>query len=1155
MKSLVLKMILLFICFIHVNTIFAWENMPLPQLHVEGRYLKDNHGNMVNLHGFAQTYSPWFNEQNSQWNNYDVDACLTYNQGLIDGILNAGWKMNFIRLHMDPYWSNTPGVQTDGEHDISAFDFDRFKTYLDQVFIPMAEYAITKGLYVVMRPPGVSPENIAIGDEYQQYLLKVWGYVAQHPKLRNHPDIMFELANEPIHILGPDGTYGAGSQGHFDNLKTYFQAIVDTMRTSADNILWVPGLGYQSQYAGFAVNPVEGDNIGYAVHVYPGWFNSGQGYEPFQSGWDKQVQPIADIAPIMVTEMDWAPEKYNASWGKEVTGIAGGDGFGANFKKIVDDCGNVSWLLFTSPDLLDDFVDKEPAEGENYVFLNDPEACPWPIFHWYQEYANINVPKPDFAYIVQSDNGNGTFSNPVINGDFPDPLVVLVDDTYYLVSTNTNANPDKTILESRDLVNWSYSDVSIENIPLENNKLVNDADVHSGSLIETNNGEWWAIISYDQGALGSVPQLLPVSWNGTEPIIDETVIDGTSIQKPDVGRDYPLRSIETNDVFRHYILGKQWSWKQQPDDSKWSLMERAGYLRLQTTGVTDNFANAQNILSQRIFAYSSDVDHSFGTIKMEIDHMIEGDISGLSVFQDNYGFIGVQMIGGEKKVVTSVGNVLQTGATIVGSEIYLRVIVNFNTSKAELYYSFDNSTYTKSGVDVSLEKNPEIVSGYRFGIFNYATVQTGGYVDVDWFTTESEFEENIFYPDSFESYSKESLTLSDVYVEGGDQITILSGSNTMLDIRALFEDGHTEVIREEVECLNNNPEVITYKNGIITSIADGEAILEFSYVSPLGEKRQLTINITSTTFPLTNALFNPDIWEDGTFDGATNTLHTGQWGFGGWQYSGIDLSGYKYIIARLGAGNPADVAFNIYDGSSYWGSPASYKFGNNQEVVVMLEHAEKNDGTMLNPDHIYIAGFWSDGSNPFVIDTVFLSNSSEYDPPTIYIQDINSSDITALNDFYYVMGEGPSVSQQVIISGAKLTNDITITAPANYEISLEENQGYTKSLTLSQIDGLVSETQIYIRLVSDLDYSEYNENIELSSPGAFNKTIVLSGIVEDKSGIDDIPGPNATVMKKSYYTLTGRELADIEHRTGIFIVKEIYSDGAIVFTKIFKKSH
>ncbi|MBO7438261.1 MAG: hypothetical protein J6U21_01125, partial [Bacteroidales bacterium] len=46
------------------------------ELHVDGRYLKDEQGNIVNLHGIAQTYSPWFNRVNDQylWNNYDVDG-------------------------------------------------------------------------------------------------------------------------------------------------------------------------------------------------------------------------------------------------------------------------------------------------------------------------------------------------------------------------------------------------------------------------------------------------------------------------------------------------------------------------------------------------------------------------------------------------------------------------------------------------------------------------------------------------------------------------------------------------------------------------------------------------------------------------------------------------------------------------------------------------------------------------------------------------------------------------------------------------------------------------------------------------------------------------------------------------------------------------
>lgn len=374
------------------------EESALPVLTVVGRYLKNNKGEIVNLHGFAQTYSPYFNQ--NAWNNYDVSGCLSYNKRLIDQMQSAGWKFNFIRMHLDPYWSDDTSKESVRYEGHERFSSARFQKYLDELFIPMTKYAISKGLYIVMRPPGVAPEKIAVGDDYQKFLLTVWNIVSKHPDIKNNMDIMFELANEPIHILGPDGTYAGTGSGHFMNLKSYFQTITDKVRANgAKNIIWVPGLSYQSSYSGYATYPIEGENIGYAVHVYPGWYGSdaqspsaelggvmGGGYDGFQRGWDAQVMPVANFAPIMITEMDWAPEKYNSSWGKSITGEVGGTGFGANFKYIMDRTGNSSWLLFTSPHLLAQFKNVAGTEG-NYAFLNDPEACPWPVYHWFKEYA------------------------------------------------------------------------------------------------------------------------------------------------------------------------------------------------------------------------------------------------------------------------------------------------------------------------------------------------------------------------------------------------------------------------------------------------------------------------------------------------------------------------------------------------------------------------------------------------------------------------------------------------------------------------------------------------------------------------------------------------------------------------------------------------
>ncbi|MDE6768234.1 MAG: glycoside hydrolase family 5 protein [Muribaculaceae bacterium] len=402
-----IKLLAFLVALLTTGMAYAWPGMPMPKLHVEGRWLVDEDGNHVNLHGFGQTYSPWFNEMGSKWNNYNVQECLKYNKDILDGVMDrAGWKATYIRMHMDPYWSNTPGVWTSGENDISAFDMRRFQKYLKEVFIPMAEYAISKGLYVVMRPPGVCPEKIAVGDDYHAYLKRVWGYVAQQKALTENPYVMFELANEPVQIKGTDGNYGSGTDACNKALTQFFQEIVDIMRQcGCQNILWVPGSGYQSQYAGFAKYPIKGKNIGYAVHVYPGWYGSdaiepshelggsyGGGYSSFASGWANQIEPCAAIAPMLVTEMDWLPKKYESSWGKSITGKMLGSGFGANFKLLADRTGNVGWMLFTGPELLAQF-DGQPGSEGNYTKFNDPEGCMWSGYHWFAEYAGFELPE------------------------------------------------------------------------------------------------------------------------------------------------------------------------------------------------------------------------------------------------------------------------------------------------------------------------------------------------------------------------------------------------------------------------------------------------------------------------------------------------------------------------------------------------------------------------------------------------------------------------------------------------------------------------------------------------------------------------------------------------------------------------------------------
>lgn len=1130
--------VVIFYLFISSN-LHAWIGMPMPRLHVEGRYLKDPHGNIVNLHGFAQTYSPWFNERGSKWTNYNVNGCLNYNRSMIDGIMDAGWKVNFIRLHMDPYWSNTPGCTPDYHEAHNCFNKTRFKKYLDEVFIPMAEYAVSKGLYVIMRPPGVSPENIKVDDDYNEYLLTVWDIVSKHAKLKNHPNIMFELANEPIKILGPNGDYGTSSQGHFDNLKTYFQSMVDVIRANgADNILWIPGLGWQSKYRGFAVNPIEGENIGYAVHLYPGWFGSVSGdntstingYTDFKREWDAEIKPVADFAPIVITEMDWADEKYNASWGKGKTGVVGGEGFGANFKKIMDETGNVSWLIFTEPHHLAQFKDTPPAAGQPYTFLTDPEACPWPTYHWFKEYAEQgDYPRADFTYRSHSDNGDGTYTNPVIHADFPDPDVIRVEDIYYMVSTTMHIFPGATLLKSYDLVNWEYcsnplemiessdaynllngqnryskgqwasslqykngkfyilfntnneggylltatdpegvwnlkklkrgfydpgllfddnkiyvihginslkvtelndefeavgNDVEVVNRPnkgLEGSRfykignyyyiystyggwpasqtvfrsssvfgpyeerepiiLYQKENIHQGALIQTQTGEWWTMLFYDRGPYGRLPNLQPVVWKDNWPLIGVNG-DGnpvTTYKKPNVGKEYPVKSLPTNDNFRGYKLGKQWGWNHNVDNAKWSLFERPGYLRLKTGEPVSGFLQARNALTQRVFGYHSTIKNSYGTICMDVSNMKEGDVAGLALFQDPYAYIGVTVKDGQKKLVWKKSEIEKASEipdvdkeiSISASIIYLRAVTNYGSGKANFYYSTDNVNYTKFGDEYSMQYKLSIFVGIRFSIFNYATNQTGGFVDIDWFSTEENFNEDMFYDKSFVGYTENEITVDKIYTDKTD-LEMMVGSNRTIKLTARFKDGHEETITTRATYLVSDPEVLSVVNGQIITRKVGDCTITAMYEDLLGNRRTLDLSIKASYFPFTSDIFNPMIFGTGTYDENTRTLITSQYGFGGWKYdNGIDLSNYRELVVELKEKQNSRASFRIFDKNNYWIEPFMYNVNDATQFVIDLHSMKDKDGNKVNPQHLFIIGFWSFGGSPIKIKDVY----------------------------------------------------------------------------------------------------------------------------------------------------------------------------------------
>jgi uncharacterized repeat protein (TIGR02543 family) len=79
------------------------------------------------------------------------------------------------------------------------------------------------------------------------------------------------------------------------------------------------------------------------------------------------------------------------------------------------------------------------------------------------------------------------------------------------------------------------------------------------------------------------------------------------------------------------------------------------------------------------------------------------------------------------------------------------------------------------------------------------------------------------------------------------------------------------------------------------------------------------------------------------------------------------------------------------------------------------------------------------------------------------------------------------------VSGANLTGNIVISAPANFAISTTSGSGYGSSVTLAQSGGTVSATTIYV-VFSPTAQTTYSANITHASFGANNPNVAVSGV-------------------------------------------------------------
>ncbi|HOD68947.1 MAG TPA: glycoside hydrolase 43 family protein [Bacteroidaceae bacterium] len=285
--------------------------------------------------------------------------------------------------------------------------------------------------------------------------------------------------------------------------------------------------------------------------------------------------------------------------------------------------------------------------------------------------------------------------------------------------------------------------------------------VAQGGIVQTQHGDWYAVMFQDHGAVGRIPTLQPVTWVDDWPILgdDTKPVKQFTVNLPESGENRTWANDEFN--YKKEELDLVWQWNHKPDNSAWSVTERKGWLRLKTSHIATGVMDARNTLTQRTVG-----PRCYSEVLLDAAGMKPGDRAGIIAFQSNYCTIGVEVAeDGSKSLVAMTHRNIgrrrppqQAQAAqeqpnpdteflrmpLTQDKVWLKLRYVFTPQaddtvrpdQAFMSWSLDGKNWTEVDAVLQMSFTLDYFTGYRTGLYNYATTATGGYADFDYFRQE-----------------------------------------------------------------------------------------------------------------------------------------------------------------------------------------------------------------------------------------------------------------------------------------------------------------------------------------------------------------------------------------------------------------------------------
>jgi beta-xylosidase len=260
--------------------------------------------------------------------------------------------------------------------------------------------------------------------------------------------------------------------------------------------------------------------------------------------------------------------------------------------------------------------------------------------------------------------------------------------------------------------------------------------MHQGGIVPTASGEWWGLSMMDHNSVGRLTCLSPITWREGWPYFG---LPGNLTRtpltwvKPATGHsDPPHAPYDRNDSFAGPALKAVWQWNHAPDNTRWSLAERPGALRLHALGAPD-FWHARNSLTQRAVG-----PESTATVELDVSGGKPGDVAGLALLNWPYAWIGVRRSRDGAEIIWY-DQIHQATKSVAlpGPHLWLRAHCNFDTEQGVFSVSTDGTSFQTVGDPLPLVFQLKTFQGVRFALFNFNEEdREGGFADFSRFTVD-----------------------------------------------------------------------------------------------------------------------------------------------------------------------------------------------------------------------------------------------------------------------------------------------------------------------------------------------------------------------------------------------------------------------------------